>query len=319
MNAIAQHEVIRRVEDYPTPPTLAYGQEVNDRFQIHTQIGYGGQARIYGATDWDNGNSTAIKVPAIPDEEGYTRFEREIEVATALSGESDDIVEVVDSGVSDDYDHPFMFIAMERMDGGSLDKRIWEARKATGTLAVGDVIKALTPAFRGVAVAHAAELVHRDIKPGNVFLNAQGYGKLGDFGIVASESYEPEVLRKYHISPEIMADNLTHPDLKIGSPGNMAPEVVLGQMGHTKAADYFACGVTLHHALTGKHPILGQSDLSYVRQMETFRAPKMSQYPHPIPKSLGELSMCLMEREPQYRPTVSEAVRILEDAAKIYC
>ncbi len=212
---------------YPVPfsaeaAVLPEGLEVNGRFVIEGVLGAGGQARVYGASDEVTGLQVALKVPVVNSDETLSRVVREAEVTKALSNESDDIVPHVYDGVSHDLARPFLFLATENMPGQSMAHQLEDS--AAGNLAVSELVKIVTPAFRGAAHAHKAKLVHRDLKPGNIFIDKDGYGKLGDWGITAVESFEPEILELHSISPEVVEELLTKADWIIGTPKNIPHE-----------------------------------------------------------------------------------------------
>lgn len=304
---------------YKYAPNLETGQTVNERYTVLGQIGSGAQARVFGVTDGKTGAAAVLKVPTVANESELARYSRESAVTKALSEKSDDIVSVLEAGVSNDYKHPFVYLALERMMGGNFEDRIQSTQ--AGTLEAHEVIKIATSAFRGVAAAHDAGLVHRDVRPRNIFLGEPGVigkSKLGDFGIVSTESFEPDLLRMKDISPAVLAERLTLTNITAGSPEIMAPEIVVGEMGHTKAADSFAAGITLHYGLTGRHLILDERRDDHFAYMDAFQPPSLSEYGPDVPRDVGALAISLMDRNPANRPAMTEAAKVMETAST-YC
>lgn len=305
-------------------PVLERGEFIEDRYRINEEIGRGGQGYVYSALDYDTGDQVGFKTPKTANEEQTPRVLREIELTEAFSRESDDVVKFVGAGVSMEREQPFAYMATELMEGGSLKDKM-QARK-WGALPVSQVSSALVPAYRAIGLVHDAELLHRDVKPANIFLDKNGNGKLGDFGIAGVQSVDSEALTYYKISPDVVSDTVSVPGFVLGSIGYTSPEALEGE-SKDKAADVFGAGATLHQALSGKHLKGILTDREELRALEydeqkiiahflkNYEAPMLHELPEEVPAELGAVAISALERDPRNRPTIHEVVGALEAAA----
>src|SRR5262249_22615029 len=151
------------------------------------------------------------------------------------------IVEYIAHGVMDD-DTPYL--AMAWLDGSDL-----AARLAKGPLSVDEALTTALGAAKGLACAHARKIIHRDVKPSNLFLVGGQYDqvKLLDFGIARVEGAD--------------AEHLTTTGLLLGTPAYMAPEQARPGGGVSPRTDVYGLGAVLYHALTGSVPFEGESTL----------------------------------------------------------
>ena len=215
---------------------------ISGRYRVGDLLGRGGMAEVYDAFDERLHRPVAVKVvraSMAARDDVVRRFEEEARAAASLSHPN--VVTVFDWG--EDVDgRPFL--VMERLPGETLADRVaagrgepldpdWVKRMA------GDVLLAL-------GAAHAAGIVHRDIKPGNVLIGYDGCAKVADFGIAKS----------------IMSDgDETTTGMLIGTPAYLAPERIDGDPA-TPASDIYAVGVLLYEALTGAKPFGGDTPVA---------------------------------------------------------
>lgn len=308
------------------PPELEAGDFIDDRFRIGSQFGEGGQSTVYSALDYETGDKVAFKVPVTSNDENAPRVLREVILTEAFSSETNDVVNFVAANVSEDKERPFIYLATNYMEGGSLNEKMRAAK--WGSLPVEQVVAAVSPAANAAALMHDAELLHRDIKPGNIFLDKNGKGRLGDFGNAGAESLEPEALDYYHISPDVVSESLTATGSVHGSVGYAPPEAFVYGNGFNKASDTFSVGASLHRALTGK-------SLPYIptrkdwNQEEGFGpalkdyadfydAPRLWELPKDVPADLGMLAVSCLERTPEMRPTMRQVANELGSIAAQY-
>jgi hypothetical protein len=224
-------------------------------------------ATVYRAEDSRLGRTVAIKVLAdnlAADPSFRERFLREARLAARLGHRN--VVRVFDVDESDDRP----FIVMECVEGGTLADAL-----ATGPLPSGRVLDLARQVADGLAHAHAAGLVHRDIKPGNLLLARDGTVKIADFGIARATD----------------SATLTRTGAVIGTAAYLAPEQAAG-LPATSAADVYAFGVVLHEALTGQRLVPGTIS----------PAPGLESTGPPLKDIIDR---CLAER-PADRPSASE-------------
>ncbi|HEV7669119.1 MAG TPA: serine/threonine protein kinase [Thermoanaerobaculia bacterium] len=178
------------------------------------------------------------------------------------------------------------FIAMELVDGASLESLFW----TRGKLSAEEVIPLGASIARGLAAAHERQILHRDIKPANLLLGRDGAIKITDFGISELAS----------ISERGGASIF-------GTPGYIPPETLRGD-GYGPKGDLFALGVVLYHALVGKRPFAGGTVRDVVRATLTDQPVPPSQRVQGLPEALDGLVLALLAREPNDRPESAAAV-----------
>jgi predicted Ser/Thr protein kinase/tetratricopeptide (TPR) repeat protein len=211
------------------------------RYRVDAEIGSGGQGIVARASDLELGRSLAIKVIRHAEPRSRERILREARALAAL--EHPNVARVLDVGEH----RGRVFIAMEYIDGANLGQW-WADDRVDRKQRVG----ALCDAGRGLAAAHAAGLVHRDFKPANVLVARNGRVVVTDFGLVLDQESD--------------APRLTDRNLRIGTPGYMAPEQVLGNEVGTRA-DQFAFCVSLFEAAYRVRPFEGRNVAELVGAM----------------------------------------------------
>ncbi len=229
------------------PPTV-------DRFVILGTAGQGAMGRVYRARDPALKREVALKMLTTegPHDTSDARRARLLREARALARLTHPhVVQVFDAGVANDE----VFVAMEYVTGGTLREWI-----AAGPHAVDAVLERLVDAGRGLAHAHAHGIVHRDFKPGNVLLDADGAAKVADFGL-AKIGDTPTTHPGLELTSGTGSDAETKTGAVMGTPAYMAPEQRQGALSDARSDQYAFC-VVLHEALLGARPdsvALGQS------------------------------------------------------------
>lgn len=296
---------------------LGEGYALNNRYHINGELAPGGMAIVYDATDQFSGRDVALKVPHLGTPDIVRRFIRECQISEVVSASSEDAVSHVESGLNKDEMKPLIYLATGKLEGGTLAKRI-QASRTMGMMSVEEVIKATSPAFRGVEAAHELDFVHRDIKPANIFLDPNGYGKIGDFGVAA---YLPQVDDKWEFSglTDIHANTITGCDNVVGTPAFLPPELFSEGGSYTKKGDVFAAGLTLDTAWTGE--LRKRMFDQYAAEPPTLDAGNMPHevaigridYPSRVPYELGQLTISCLETDPACRPTMGELAQGLRE------
>jgi dienelactone hydrolase len=215
-------------------------------YRITAPLGEGGMGVVYEAEDLRLPRRVALKfLPKshLEDRAARERFEREARAASVLSHPRICVLH----DVAEHEGQPF--IVMERLQGRSLRERL-----QAGSLTVAEILKVGAQVADGLDAAHAAGIVHRDVKPANVFLTDRGDAKVLDFGVArlrptggAEAASEGPTLEK-----------LTTPGTAVGTVAYMSPEQVLGRPADARS-DIFSLGVVLYEMGTGTRPFAGDS------------------------------------------------------------
>ncbi|CAN5600101.1 hypothetical protein BH20ACT19_BH20ACT19_02480 [soil metagenome] len=218
------------------------GTSLNDRFRLEEKIGSGGMSTVYRAYDPTLERWVAIKVmhrDITDDPDQLERFRREARAVARLSHPH--VVTVIDFG--EDGGTPY--IVLEYVEGETLKERI----KRMGRLPVAEAVAYAIEIGRALSAAHAERLVHRDVKPQNVLIDAEGRGKVTDFGIARS----------------LEADGLTATGRVLGTTDYVSPEQALGREV-SEQSDVYSLGIVLYETLTGEVPFKAESQVGVAMQ-----------------------------------------------------
>ena len=267
------------------PPRFAPGDRIAERYEIRDLLGRGGMGEVYNA--WDSGLEieVALKVLriAIQSEESYRRLKMEGFLARSVWHPN--ICRLFDLGRHDGKRGTTWFLTMEKLQGFTLSERLRNERLPLET--VRSFAEQMAAALGS---AHAAGVVHRDFKPGNVILvNRDGAEEavVTDFGIarsiVASDSGES-------------SDSL----VAAGTPAYMAPEQVRGEPGGPEA-DIYALGVVLFEMVTGMTPFRGVSPLDMARRRLTEEPPSPRDLVPDLDERWERTILRCLERDPDRR------------------
>jgi len=212
-----------------------------DRYVIEGPLGAGAMGVVYAARDPDLGRRVALKIVDRAAEGSGARQLREAQALARV--DHPHVVTVYDVGVHAEH----VFVAMELVDGEDFASWLRTPRPTRA------ILDALLGAGRGLAAAHAAGLVHRDFKPANVLIGADGRARVTDFGLakVAEDATVDGAL-----SAPALAQDMTMRGALLGTPAYMAPEQFAGLRAGA-AADQFAFAVTAWEALYGRRPFTG--------------------------------------------------------------
>lgn len=256
---------------------LSKGQKINDRYEIVKLIGEGGMANVYLAIDTILNRKVAIKVlrgDLAGDEKFIRRFQREAMSASNLSHPN--IVEVYDVG-EEDGNH---YIVMEYIEGKTLKQLI----QKRGALTVPEVIDIMTQLTDGIAHAHDAYIIHRDIKPQNILILDNGLVKITDFGIAVA----------------INATQLTQTNSVMGSVHYLPPEQASGK-GATIKSDIYSLGIVMYELLTGSVPFKGDNAVEIALKHMKEKIPSLRKQNPLIPQSIENIVLKATAKNPKNR------------------
>jgi serine/threonine-protein kinase len=246
------------------------------RYELGSLLGHGGMAAVHDATDRRLGRRVAVKVlraDLAEQASARRRFETEAHAAARLAHPN--VVTVFDSGETDGVP----FIVMERLPGRTLVDEL-----AAGPLTVERAREVGREVLSALGAAHAAGIIHRDVKPGNVLLTEDGHVKVSDFGIAKAVD-------------EI--DQTQTTDL-VATPEYLAPERVAGEPA-SQRSDLYSVGVLLYRALSGRRPFEGDTPLALIRAIERGRVEPLTSVRPALPPEVIAVVERAMSRDPSRR------------------
>lgn len=270
---------------------LQKGQQIGDHHVIIKEIGHGGMSTVYAARDTRLERDDAIKVMKqqyADDPMFAARFKQEAQSAASLK--SPHIVEIYDWN----EDNGEYYIVMELLDGADL-KALIERKGAIDSKSVARIAAQVCSAL---SVAHANDIIHRDIKPNNIMILKDGSIKVMDFGIAKSKN-----------------SNLTTDNSVWGTANYVSPEQVQGkQLGPT--SDIYSLGIVMYEAVTGQLPFKGEDAISVaLKQINDLPEPPSSIVG--VDPQLEDIILACMEKDPRDRyQTASELRSALLDYVK---
>ena len=229
------------------------GTVLSGRYRLEAKLGSGGMSTVYLARDATLDRQVAIKVmhremSEQPDQ--LERFRQEARAVAKLSHPN--VVAVIDAG--EDGGHPY--IVFEYVEGETLKQRI----NRVGALETQEALAYAIEVARGLTVAHARNLVHRDIKPQNVLIDAEGRAKLTDFGI----------------SRQLEQDGMTATGRVLGTTDYVAPEQAMGHQVDPRS-DIYSLGVVLYEMLVGQVPFHADSQVGVAMKHVNEELPDVQQ------------------------------------------
>ena len=262
------------------------GQPIGSRYELETQLGRGAFGSVWRGRVRDTGEAVAIKVlleELANDADVVTRFLRERTALVSMRHRS--LVSVRDLVVEGDL----LALVMQLVEGPDLRAYL----RGRGTLAATESALLVADVAEALAVAHAAKIIHRDVKPANVLLQPEDGG------------YRP-LLTDFGIARLADAPSVTRTSQVVGTPYYLAPEVISGQQP-TPAVDVYASGIMFCELMTGRPPFRGSD------AMEVFQAHQTQPPPRPdgVSDPLWSVIASALAKDPARRPDANQlAVRL---------
>ncbi|MBA1837269.1 protein kinase [Corynebacterium sp. zg912] len=272
--------------------SLSAGTTLDGRYVVDRPIARGGMATVYRCVDARLGREVAAKVmheQFVHDDVFRDRFRREARAMAQLSHPN--LVNVYDFSASGGE----VFLIMELITGGTLRELLAE-RGPMPPHAAAAVMRGM---LTGLSVAHAKGMVHRDIKPDNVLIDASSRVKLSDFGLVRAAAETPQST-----------------DQIVGTVAYLSPEQVDGSP-ITAASDVYSAGIVLFELLTGRTPFSGDTPLAHAYARLRADVPAPSSLIAGVPKLFDELVATATARNPRDRfHDASDFLAALDDVAR---
>ncbi|SDE19781.1 serine/threonine protein kinase [Glycomyces harbinensis] len=257
---------------------LKTGDVLDGRYRLERRIGGGGMGDVWEGTDTILWRTVAVKVllADLVDDRGFReRFRREARAIAVMQGPG--VVEVYDYGEIEDEDAQLAYLIMEYVDGKPLSRLLglW------GKLPVENALRVVGGVAEALQVAHAAGIVHRDIKPGNILVRGDGSVVLVDFGIA-------------RVSHNL---TLTTTGVVLGTVTYMSPEQAAGE-NLTPASDLYSLGVVAHQCLAGSPPFRADTPLGVLSAHLRNAPPAL---PPEIPFEVTEIVRRSLQKDPSAR------------------
>lgn len=257
---------------------IKFGSLIDERYRITVRIGHGGMAEVYEATDIVAKKTVAIKFireDVMANPINLKRFENEASIAAQLNNVN--IVKVYNHGVVEGRP----YIAYEYISGQSL-KETLDFRTRLSLAETVDIMLQLTNALK---CAHDHQIIHRDVKPDNIFIMSDGTIKLGDFGIAQAD---------------FIQEQLTSTNEVVGSVHYMAPEIAQGKLASNKS-DIYATGVTFYELLSGHLPFEKSNPVDVAVSQVRDKFPSIKKYVPSCPKEIERIIDKAVRKNPKER------------------
>jgi eukaryotic-like serine/threonine-protein kinase len=267
-----------------SPIVARLAGELAGRYTITRELGRGGMATVFLATDVKHGRDVAIKVlhPELSASIGGERFEREIRLVANL--QHPNVLGLYDSGAA----NGLLYYVMPFVDGESLRDKITRE----GQLSVDDAIRIILDVASALGYAHGKGIIHRDIKPENILLSGE-LTLVADFGIAKAAS-------------EANQQKLTQTGMAVGTPLYMAPEQAGGEaVGPT--ADIYSLGCMLYEMLSGEPPFTGKNPVAIMARHAMEQVPSIRIVRSSVVAEVEEAIFAAMGKVPADRPQTASA------------
>lgn len=272
-------EVPHRHAGYDDPDAdhfVGPGTRIRDRYVIEAQIGAGGMATVYRVMDEELNERVALKLFRVvtADPVRLRRFKREMKINRML--QHPNVVQTFEYGSWSGA----RYITMELLEGAEL----WEHLRRHN-LDLGERIRLLMQVCDGLGYAHSQGIVHRDVKPSNLFVIENGRVKVMDFGIAKA----------------IDSSEISITGVRVGTPRYMSPEQIQGGQPVGPTADLYSLGAVMYEAMTGRAPFEDQELLPLLLNHLSEEPPPPSAYNADLPPVIDEICMRLLAKNPAER------------------
>ena len=274
--------------------TAQVGTLLSARYRLDAKVGAGGMSTVYRAFDTVLERQVAIKVmhrEIAADADQLERFRREARAVARLNHPN--VVGVIDAG----EDGVTPYIVFEYVEGETLKDRI----RRFGRLPVSEAVAYAIEIARALSAAHAAGIVHRDVKPQNVLLDEEGAAKVTDFGIAR----------------QLEQEGLTDDGRVLGTTDYVSPEQALGRKV-TGQSDLYSLGIVLYEMLTGDVPFAGENQVAVAMKHVREDLPDVAVRRPGVSSSLGAVVDRATAKDLAVRyPTAAAMIADLEDVLAV--
>jgi serine/threonine-protein kinase len=270
------------------------GTVLSRRYRLDAKIGSGGMSTVYLAVDETLERQVAVKLMhrEVSDEPGHLeRFRREARAVAQVSHPN--VVAVIDAG----EDGGYPYIVFEYVEGETLKQRI----ERLGRLPLDEAAAYAIEVGRGLAAAHARRMVHRDVKPQNVLIDAEGRAKVTDFGIARA----------------LDSKGLTATGRVLGTTDYVSPEQAMGHNADARS-DIYSLGVRLFEMLTGDVPFHAETQVGVAMKHINEQLPDVQRHRPDVSAALAAVVETSTAKDPDQRyPDMAAMLRDLESALEV--
>ncbi len=278
------------------------GQLLAQRYLLDRVIGEGGMGVVWAARDLVGGRMVALKMIKEGSPELAKRSWREARAAAHVGHPS--LVEVIDVLPPTSPGEPPVLV-MPLLEGESLDRLLLRQ----GRLGEHEALELLEPVVSGMRAAHARGVLHRDLKPPNVFLADDGSGTrtvlVLDFGLAKILSDD---------GTDEGADKLTRTGALLGTPWYMAPEQLFGDSSVDHRADVWAVGVMLYECISGRRPVEGRSYGQIARNVARGTIAGLAEVAPGVDAAIAAITDRMLEKDREERPSLAEVHEVFRSA-----
>jgi serine/threonine protein kinase len=273
---------------------LSSGDLFDNRYRVQRELGAGGMSHVYAATDEELGETVALKIikpEFVTDQEFVSRFKREVLIARQIRHPN--VIHVYEFGYAAISGRRLYYLTMELLEGRDL--RVWLDER--GSVSLSEILSVGLQLCDALGEAHRLGVIHRDIKPQNIFVDESAWIKLMDFGICRPADL-PTLTQGYKL---------------LGTPRYMAPEQFHFRTEPDHRSDLYSVGVLLFELCTGRTPFEGKTvDLLAMKKLEEIPRHPRELNPR-IPIVLDRIIMTCLEKDPGDR---YQSARQLKDALR---
>ncbi|MCA9524008.1 MAG: protein kinase, partial [Myxococcales bacterium] len=271
------------------------GELIAGRFRLERMVGEGGMGFVFRARDTESGQAVAVKILRGSSIREIERFDREARVLGELDHPG--IVRYVAHGIGEEPRH-HRYLAMEWLEGETLRERLERVQR----LSVREMLVVALRVSAALAGAHGRGLVHRDLKPDNLFIRNGDLDQLTllDFGIVRTPS---------------ALDRVTNTGVALGSPGYMSPEQVRGERTIRPCSDIFSLGCVLYRCVCGEPPFTGPSSVAILMKTMLREPTRPGELIDTLPPAVDALLCEMLQKAEAARP--QDGAALLERLASL--